>query len=325
MMDNSRRDIMLTSVQGDSMAQQMAYFEGKFVPIEEANLNVMTHAFNYGSAVFEGIRGNWNSAHEELYLFKVREHIDRLVQSARILRMNGTYDANEISNLVVELARRCDYKEDMYIRPMVYKSGLDIGPAIHSVEDKLLIYSRPLGDYLDPNAGATVMTSSWRRVDDTSIPARAKVSGLYVNNGLATSEAKQNGMTEAIMLNQDGHVSEGAGENLVMIRKGVLISPPESDNILEGITLDTALFLASEKLNLPVQRRTIDRSELYIADELFMTGTAAHVTPVTEVDRVPVGNGQPGVISRKLQKLFFDAITGELSEYKNWLIPVYAE
>jgi branched-chain amino acid aminotransferase len=286
---------------------------------------VMTHAFNYGSAVFEGIRGNWNPAHEELYLFKVREHIDRLVQSARILRMNGTYDADEISNLVVELARRCDYKEDMYIRPMVYKSGLDIGPAIHSVEDKLLIYSRPLGDYLDPNAGATVMTSSWRRVDDTSIPARAKVSGLYVNNGLATSEAKQNGMTEAIMLNQDGHVSEGAGENLVMIRKGVLISPPESDNILEGITLDTALFLASEKLNLPVQRRTIDRSELYIADELFMTGTAAHVTPVTEVDRVPVGNGQPGVISRKLQKLFFDAITGELSEYKNWLIPVYAE
>jgi branched-chain amino acid aminotransferase len=307
------------------MSQQMAYFEGKFVPIEEANLNVMTHAFNYGSAVFEGIRGNWNPAHEELYLFKVREHIDRLVQSARILRMNGTYDADEISNLVVELARRCDYKEDMYIRPMVYKSGLDIGPAIHSVEDKLLIYVRPLGDYLDPNAGATVMTSSWRRVDDTSIPARAKVSGLYVNNGLATSEAKQNGMTEAIMLNQDGHVSEGAGENLVMIRNGVLISPPQSDNILEGITLDTALFLASEKLNLPVERRTVDRSELYIADELFMTGTAAHVTPVTEVDRVPVGDGQPGVVSRKLQKLFFDAITGELTEYESWLIPVYGE
>lgn len=307
------------------MSQQMAYFEGNFVPIEEANLNVMTHAFNYGSAVFEGIRGNWNPAHEELYLFKVREHIDRLVQSARILRMNGTYDADEISNLVVELARRCDYKEDMYIRPMVYKSGLDIGPAIHSVEDKLLIYVRPLGDYLDPNAGATVMTSSWRRVDDTSIPARAKVSGLYVNNGLATSEAKQNGMTEAIMLNQDGHVSEGAGENLVMIRNGVLISPPQSDNILEGITLDTALFLASEKLNLPVERRTIDRSELYIADELFMTGTAAHVTPVTEVDRVPVGDGQPGVVSRKLQKLFFDAITGELTEYESWLIPVYGE
>jgi len=307
------------------MSQQMAYFEGKFVPIEEANLNVMTHAFNYGSAVFEGIRGNWNSAHEELYLFKVREHIERLVQSARILRMNGTYDADEISDLVVELARRCEYKEDMYIRPMVYKSGLDIGPAIHSVEDKLLIYVRPLGDYLDPNAGATVMTSSWRRVDDTSIPARAKVSGLYVNNGLATSEAKQNGMTEAIMLNQDGHVSEGAGENLVMIRNGVLISPPQSDNILEGITLDTALFLATEKLNLSVERRTIDRSELYIADELFMTGTAAHVTPVTEVDRVLVGDGQPGVISRELQKLFFDAITGELAEYEDWLIPIYGE
>ena len=307
------------------MSQQMAYFEGNFVPIEEANLNVMTHAFNYGSAVFEGIRGNWNSAHEELYLFKVREHTERLVQSARILRMNGAYDADEISEVVVELARRCEYKEDMYIRPMVYKSGLDIGPAIHSVEDKLLIYVRPLGDYLDPNAGATVMTSSWRRVDDTSIPARAKVSGLYVNNGLATSEAKQNGMTEAIMLNQDGHVSEGAGENLVMIRNGVLISPPQSDNILEGITLDTALFLATEKLNLPVERRTIDRSELYIADELFMTGTAAHVTPVTEVDRVLVGDGQPGVISRELQKLFFDAITGELPEYEDWLIPIYSE
>jgi branched-chain amino acid aminotransferase len=308
---------------GIHMAKQMAYFEGEFVPIEEASLNVMTHAFNYGTAVFEGIRGNWNSTHEELYLFKVQEHIERLVQSARIIRMNGKYDVQEISRLVVELAERCDYREDIYIRPMVYKSGLDIGPAIHSVEDKLLLYVRPLGDYLDPDAGATVMTSSWRRVDDTSIPARAKVSGLYVNNGLATSEAKQNGMTEAIMLNQDGHVSEGAGENLVMIRNGVLITPPPSDNILEGITLDTALFLAQEELGLTVERRTIDRSELYIAEELFMTGTAAHVTPVTEVDRVEVGDGRPGPISRELQNLFFNAITGELDKYHGWLDSVY--
>ncbi len=168
------------------------------------------------------------------------------------------------------------------------------------------------------------MTSSWRRVDDTSIPARAKVTGLYVNNAMAKTEAELSGFDEAILLNQDGHVSEGSGENIAILRRGVIITPPPQDNILEGITLETALQIAREELGLEVQQRTIDRSELYIADEVFMTGTAAHLIPVVEVDRVPVGDGRPGPVATELQNRYFQAITGRLPQYAEWLTPVYS-
>ncbi len=307
------------------MPTPTAFFEGQFVPLAEAKIGVMTHAFNYGTAVFEGIRGNWNAEHHQLYLFKVRDHVARLLRSAKIMRLGVRYSEDELVDTIGKLVELNDYHEDIYVRPMVYKSEQVVGLRLHDLEEDALVYVTPFGAYLDPDAGVRCMTSSWRRIDDTMIPARAKVNGLYVNNAMAKTEAQLNGFDEAIMLNMDGHVSEGSGENIVMVRHGRLISPPPADNILEGITLDTALEIAQVEFGLDVERRSIDRSELYIADEIFMTGTAAHVTPVVEVDRVPVGDGRPGEISRKLQQRYFDAITGRVPEYADWLTPVYSD
>ena len=306
------------------MPTPTAFFKGQFVPLAEANVNVMTHAFNYGTAVFEGIRGNWNADEGQLYLFRVREHIERIRQSAKIMRLELKYSDDEVVDWVRQLAEMNEYREDVYIRPIVYKSSEVVGVRMHNLEDDFLMFVTPFGAYLDLDKGARCQTSSWRRVDDTSIPARAKVNGLYVNNALAKTEAQLNGFDEAIMLNQDGHVSEGSGENIVIVRHGKLITPSPSDNILEGITLETALEIASREMDIEVERRTIDRSELYIADEVFMTGTAAHITPVVEVDRVPIGDGRPGPLAKRLQERYFAAITGRVPEYRDWLMPVYA-
>ena len=305
------------------MATPTAFFQGEFVPMENAKIGIMTHAFNYGTAVFEGIRGNWNDTQKQLYLFRSREHIERLRQSAKIMRMQLNYSDDELVKIIHELALKNGYTEDVYIRPMVYKSSEAVGVRMHDLEDDFLLFLTPFGAYLDTEIGARCMTSSWRRIDATMIPARAKVNGLYVNNAMAKTEAQLNGFDEAIMLNVDGHISEGSGENIVMIKGDTIITPPPQDNILEGITLETVLSVAQKDLNLPIVRRSIDRSELYIAEEVLMTGTAAHVTPVTEVDRVPVGSGKPGPISKKLQDTYFKIVTGELSDYHNWLDPIY--
>ena len=305
------------------MPTPTAFFQGEFIPMENAKIGVMTHAFNYGTAVFEGIRGNWNQSQEQLYLFRPREHIERLRQSAKIMRMQLNYSDDELVKITHELALKNGYTEDVYIRPMVYKSSEAVGVRMHDLEDDFLLFVTPFGAYLDTEIGARCMTSSWRRIDDTMIPARAKVNGLYVNNAMAKTEAQLNGFDEAIMLNVDGHISEGSGENIVMIKGGTIITPPPQDNILEGITLETVLSVAQKDLNLPIVRRSIDRSELYIAEEVLMTGTAAHVTPVTEVDRIPVGSGKPGPISKKLQDTYFQIVTGELADYQNWLDPIY--
>ena len=305
------------------MPTPTAFFEGSYVPIEQAKISVMTHAFLYGTAVFEGVRGNWNDEEEQLYLFRVPEHVQRIRDSAKIMRMELHYSNEEIEEMILEVAKRSNYTEDMYIRPIVYKSSLEIGPRMHNLDDDFLLFTTNFGAYLDLDAGIRCMTSSWRRIDDTMIPARAKVNGLYVNNAMAKTEAMQNGFDEAIMLNHDGHVSEGSGENIVILRHGTLITPPPQDNVLEGITLETALELAQRELNLPVLRRSIDRSELYIADEVFMTGTAAHVTPITEIDRIPIGDGQPGAVSKQIQERYFQMITGRLPEYDDYLTPVF--
>ena len=306
------------------MATPMAYLRGEFMPLAEARIGVMTHAFNYGTAVFEGIRGNWNGEQRELYLFRVRDHVVRLRQSAKIMRLGLPLGDDEIVSLVERLVERSGFEEDVYVRPIVYKSSEALGVRLHDLEDDFLLYVAPFGAYLDPDEGARCVTSSWRRVDDTSIPARAKVNGLYVNNALAKTEAQLSGFDEAILLNPDGHVSEGSGENIAILRHGRLVTPGPQDNILEGITLETVLRMAGEELGLKVQARTIDRTELYIADEVFMTGTAAHVTPVTEIDRVPIGDGRPGPVTKQLQERYFRAITGRLPQYAEWLTPVYS-
>jgi len=304
------------------MPTPYAYLRKQIVPLAEAKIGVMTHAFNYGTGVFEGIRGNWNADDESIYLFRPEDHFRRLTASGKILRIDIGHSVEEMVDLTKRLVGMSGFREDIYVRPLAYKSSEVVGVRLHDLEDDLLIFVSPFGPYFDTDKGIRCQTSSWRRVDDVSIPARAKVTGIYVNSALAKTEAQLNGFDEAIMLNQDGHVSEGSGENIAIIRHGRLITPARSDNILEGITLSTVCELAVKELGIEVIERTIDRSELYIADEVLMTGTAAHVSAVIEVDRRTVGDGATGAITKRLQALYFQAITGRLPKYASWSTPV---
>jgi branched-chain amino acid aminotransferase len=303
------------------MSEEMAYFQRCFMPLSEAKLSVKTHAFLYGTACFEGIRGNWNPDDGVLYLFRVPEHYQRLRRSCSILRIGLPYSEQELCDITSEVVARAGFTEDVYIRPIAYKSEEAIGPRMNDIEDDFLVFVLPFGPYLD-DSGIRCMTSTWRRVDDLGIPARAKVNGLYINSALAKTEALENGFDEAIMLDERGHVSEGSGENIFLVRGGKLITPPPSDNILEGITRDSIMTIARDALGVDCVERSIDRSELYVADECFMTGTAAHVTSVVEVDRRPVGMGQPGDITKRLADVYYDALRGRDEKYAKWLTAV---
>jgi branched-chain amino acid aminotransferase len=301
---------------------QYAYFHKRIVPLADAKIGIMTHAFNYGTGVFEGIRGNWNEAEQTIFLFKVDEHIQRLRMSAKICRINIEETDEEIKAALLQIVEKSGIREDQYVRPLAYKSSEAIGVRVHDLDDDLLIFVAPFGPYLDIDAGARVQTSTWRRVDDMSIPARAKTTAGYLNSALAKTEAMQNGYDEAILLNSDGHVAEGSGENIAIVRNGKIVTPARSDNVLEGLTMRTVLELAGTEFGIPVESRTIDRSELYVADEVFMTGTAAHVTPILEVDRRLVADGEPGPVSKQLQSLYFDIIYGRNAKYRSWCTPV---
>jgi branched-chain amino acid aminotransferase len=305
------------------MARPYAYFKKEIVPLEEAKIGVMTHAFNYGTAVFEGIRGNWNAEDEQIYIFRMKEHYDRLRKSCRIMQIDLPYTDEELYSLTTKVVEMSGYREDIYVRPLAYKSSEVLGVRLHDLEDDFLIFVAPFGPYLDLEKGARCMTSSWRRVADTGIPARAKITGIYANSALAKTEAQLNGFDEAIMLDERGHVSEGSGENIFVVQGGRIVTPPPSSDILVGITRDTVMTLAREELGIEVVERDIDRTELYTADECFMTGTAAHVTPVVEVDRRPIGEGGIGPVTRKLVELYFQIITGRNPKYRHWCTPCY--
>jgi branched-chain amino acid aminotransferase len=305
------------------MPQPTAYLNGDFIDLNDAKISIVTHAFNYGTGVFEGIRGNWNEEDNQLYIFKLKEHISRILDSAKIMRFEPELTNEQMCEIIIKLVEKNDYKEDIYIRPIIYKSSEIVGLRMHELEDDFLVYIVPFGDYLDPSKGINCGTSSIRRIDDSMVPVRAKVTGIYVNNSMAKTEAFLNGYDEAIMLNMDGHVSEGTGENIAIIKDNKIISPSVSDNILEGITLETALDIAQKDLSLDIERRTIDRSELYIADEVLMTGTAAHITPVISIDKMKIGNGKPGPISKKLQEKYFAIIKGQDNYYDEWLTKIY--
>jgi branched-chain amino acid aminotransferase len=303
------------------MGERYAYFQRQIVPLAEARIGVMTHAFNYGTAVFEGIRGNWNAEREQLYLFRVRDHYERLKRSCKILQIGLPYSVDELADLTVQVVSKSNFHEDVYVRPMAYKSGEIVGVRLHDIPDDFLIFVTPLGAYLDFTRGLHCCTSSWRRVDDLGIPARAKVTGIYVNSALAKSEAILNGYDEAIMLTHEGHVSEGSGENIFLVQDGRLVTPPPSDNILVGITAATVRQIAREELGIETIERQIDRSELYTADEVFLTGTAAHVSPVAMIDHRPVGNGDVGPVSAKLQERYFAIARGDDERYRHWVTP----
>ena len=307
------------------MATPYAYFKREIVPLSDAKIGVMTHAFNYGTAVFEGVRGNWNEDEGQIYVFRMKEHYDRLRRSCRIMRIDFPYENEELSSITTQLVEMSGYREDVYIRPLAYKSSELLGVRLHDLDDDFLIFVAPFGPYLDIEKGARCCTSSWRRVEDTGIPARAKITGIYANSALAKTEANLNGFDEAIMLDERGHVSEGSGENIFVVQGDHVITPPPSSNILVGITRDTVMTLVREELGLQVVERDIDRSELYTSDECFMTGTAAHVTPVVELDHRIIGDGRMGPVSGRLVSLYFDIITGRNAKYSHWCTPCFSK
>ncbi len=307
----------------DQTADLWAFFRGELVPLADARINVMTHAFNYGTAVFEGIRAYWNPEDEQLYALEMLAHYTRLRSSARFLHMEVPYAPEELAKITIDLLRRDALREDVYIRPIVYKSSESIGVRLHNLDADLVIFGVPFGQYIDTEAGVHAQVSTWRRTDDNAIPARSKITGAYINGALAKSEAQLNGFDEAIVLAQDGHVSEGSAENLFIVRGGRLITPPVTDNILEGITRGRIMEMARERLEIPVEERSIDRTELYAADEVFLCGTGAQLSPVVEIDRRPIADGRPGPITRQLHDLYFAAVRGRVDAYRDWLTPVY--
>lgn len=299
-----------------------AYFRKEFVPLTEARIGVMTQALHYGTALFEGIRGNWNAEKGELYLFRLKEHYQRLVNGSKFLKISLDHSIEEMSRITVELVRKCGFKEDIYIRPLAYKSTEQMGVRLHNLDDDFLIFAMPWGRYFDTDA-CKCGVSSWRRPDDNTIPPQVKATGIYINNALAKTEAVENGYDEAIMLAPDGHVSEGSGENIFLVIDGKLHTPATYNSILIGITRDTVIQLARNELGIETVERPIDRAELYTAQECFLTGTAAHLTPVSEVDRRPVGDGKVGPVTAQLKKLYFEVIKGNLPRYMDWCTPVY--
>lgn len=294
-----------------------AFFNKQFMPLSEAKIGIMTHALHYGTACFDGIRGNWDSEKERFCLFRVEDHYKRLFDGCRLLKIELPYSCDDLCQLTADLVRKSAYKEDVYIRPLAYKSSETIGVKLHDLEGDFLIIVTTLPAYLGDEPVRCV-TSSWRRIDDTMIPARGKISGVYVNSALAKTEAWENGFIEAILLNSDGHVAEGSGENIFIVSNGRLVTPSPSDNILLGITRDTVIKLAKNELGIDVWERQVDRTELYLAEECFFTGTAAHIAPVVEIDHRQIGTGEIGPITAKLQKALGEVILGRDSNYSDW-------
>lgn len=301
-----------------------AFFKGEFVPIEEAKVSVMNHAFNYGTACFEGIRAYWNEEDEELYVFRMKEHYRRLLHSARILQIKLLHNLDELGALTVELLRKEGYREDTYIRPVAYKSSEGIGVRLHDLEEDLTIFALPFGRYIEREEGARAGVSSWRRVDDNAVPARAKITGAYINSALAKTDAVLSGYDEAIVLTQGGHVSEGSAENLFLVKNGRLLTPPVTEDILEGITRATIMEIAREEMNLWTTERRIDRSELYTADEAFFCGTGVQIAAIVEIDHRPIGTGKIGPVVSQLRALYFDIVRGKVPKYRAWCAPVYS-
>ncbi len=301
---------------------KFVFFEGRIVPFEQANISVATHAFNYGTAVFGGIRAYWNEEKKKLFIFRPYDHYRRLLCSGRMMHMHIPYDEQALIQLTLDLVRKEGWQEDIYIRPLIYKADLGIGVRLHDLRDELTIFSMPFQQYLKNATNAHVTVSSWRRIDDNVIPARGKVSGAYANSALIKTDAMHAGFDEALVLDHNGHVSEGSAMNVFMVRDGSVITPPVTDNILEGITRRSAIELLQNEFGLAVQERSMDRTELFIADELFMTGSAAQIVAVTKVDHRPVGQGVMGPITARLRELFEDVVHARLPQYAHWTVEV---
>ena len=299
----------------------MAFFHGRIMPLAEAQVSVATHALQYGTGCFEGIRAYWNEGRQNLYLLKAAEHYERFEDSCRMIRITCPYSVEHLLEATRALLKTGGFRQDVYIRPVAFKASQVIKLTLRDLRDDVAIYAVPMGNYIDVD-GLRAMVSAWVRVSDNAIPARSKLTGSYVNMALASDDAHEKGYDEAILLGADGHVSEGAGSNLFMVRRGTLITPPVTADILEGITRSIVMELAKEK-GIPVEERPIDRTELYLADEVFLTGTGAQIAPITEIDGRMIGCGRRGPVVERLQDVFFQTVRGDNPDHQDWVMPVY--
>ncbi len=295
-----------------------AFFEGRIVPLADAKINIATHGFLYGTAVFGGMRAYWNEEKKRLFVFRPYDHFHRLLNSGRMMAMSIPYDEESLTQLALDVLRTDNWQQDVYLRPTIYKSDMGIGVRLHDLKDEFCMFVMAFEKYVKNDTNAHVTFSSWRRIDDNVIPARGKVAGAYANSALIKTDANRAGFDEALVLDQNGHVSEGSAMNIFMVRDGIMVTPPVTDNILEGITRRSIIELAREELGLEVMERSIDRTEVFIAEEMFMTGTAAQVVAVTKIDHRPVGIGKMGPITEKLRTLFDDVVRAKHPKYLKW-------
>jgi branched-chain amino acid aminotransferase len=302
---------------------KFAFFKGRIVPYSDAKIGVLTHTFNYGTGVFGGLRGYWNDTENQLFLFRPQDHFHRFLESAKLLLMQFPYSEEQLTGHLVDLLKAENHHTDCYIRPIAYFADEVIGVRLHDLNPELAIVAIPFGSYVEDEEGSHVTISSWRRIDDNMIPARGKIAGSYVNSAFIKTDAQRSGFDEAIVLNQDGHVAEGSAENFFMIRKGVVCTPPVTENILEGITRRTVMMLLRDELGVEVVERPIDRTEIYLAEEIFFCGTGVQIAAITKVDHRPIGSGQMGPITGKLRTLYFDVVRGRAPKYRKMCFPVY--
>ena len=310
-------------MKGILLNKELAFFEGKIIPVNSAKVGIMTHALHYGTAVFEGIRGNWNSNQNKMYIFRLKEHYERLIKGCKILNMNINYSVEDLCKITINLIEESGYKEDIYIRPLAYKSEEKVANLkLHELDSSFALMIVPFGTYIDNEKPIRCQTSSWRRPHDSMMPTGVKLSGLYTTSILAKTEATLAGFDEAILLNFDGSVSEGSGENLFMLKDDHLITPSETENCLLGITRDCVFEIALNEFNIEIESRKIHRSEIYLSDEVFLTGTAAHITSVGQVDNRDIMNGDIGSLTKKLQEKYFKIVKGDDQKYLKWCTEV---
>jgi len=300
-----------------------AFFKGRIVPYSEAKVGVLTHTLNYGTGVFGGVRGYWNNEEEQLFLFKPLDHYHRFLESAKLLLMELPYAEADLAQFTIDLARAENFRADCYIRPICYYKDEVIGVRLHGLNAEVTIVAIPFGSYVENEEGSHVTFSSWKRVDDNMIPARGKIAGAYVNSAFIKTDAQRAGFDEAIVLNQDGHISEGSAENFFLVRKGVVCTPPITENILEGITRRTVMMLLRDELGIEVVERPIDRTEVYLAEEAFFCGTGVQIAAITAVDHRPIGLGCLGPITKELRRIYFDVVRGRSPKYREFCVPVY--
>lgn len=303
---------------------KFAFLDGRIVPYSEAKVGLLTHALNYGTGCFAGIRAYWNADEEELFVFRPHDHFVRFLESTRLLSFAVPFSADELAARLAELLRKEGLREDCYIRPLAFLSEETIGVRLHGLKSSVSIVAFPFGKYLDREGGAHLTVSSWRRIDDNVIPPRGKITGGYANSALAKTDAQNAGFDDAILLDSQGKVSEATVSNIFLVRRGEVITPRTTDSVLEGITRRTLIALFERELGRTVVERSVDRTELFLAEEAFLAGTGVEIIPITRVDHRPIGSGKPGPITERIRKIFFDVVRGQAAQYRSWCQPVYS-